>query len=621
MPPNASPTAKLFRSSKLFAMPPPLASPEADILNLYTRAVTPKATQLYPTRQAIVTPPSSLHRGDWGLKRPLPDKIQKQSTTPAVRVIAADTIEQITEYESAGDHTRTLAKLQELNLAIVTNRTTVTSYVQKSVFDVDEAKDNTGNPAKDDESRSIEGVASDMNNAIHSPVVGGQEVTLADMTEEEFDRYLLEKIDRERDEFVDFLRREINQRYSIIQKQKAREIGADMNQASKKMIPEEEFAAFLDTLHEERGSAIRLFPAILQYFKISPIFHKSDITRFKRANGNESFPDDVTKSDVSLYEMLRLDKGQARGRLSAKIAPYLPLAQRERLNVEEVLDLYKGAKATHDRHPSLGLSYNRSNAFIEMHPEMGPLSQHSPALARVLQPRITFSKSNRFSIVGLAGVVTRGPNRTSLAINDKNTNWTTGQGNVLDIETPGGETMLVNVQTASVDKQGRLDLQLGVPSPPSIAISQGVPFSEFPVQFFSAFANTGYKKYSTTEQLDEFGNPLPYDGDRQTTTTTTSPLRRVNEPLDSGPSSGRKYARGYNPQYSASRVGADQGTREGVGIGEGESAGAGKAVGADVAAALQGRQRRETPEEISIGKERRKKARENLLRSLGGRIV
>lgn len=587
-------------------MPPPLPPPEPEILNLYLRAVTPKATQLYPTRQAIITPASSLHRGDWGLKRPLPDKIQKQSTTPTVRIIAPDTIEQITEYESAGDHTRTLAKLQELNLAFVTTRTTVTNSAQKSVFDADEAENNARKSGEDDQNRSMEGVARDMKNIVHSPV-GGQEVTLADMTEEEFDRYLLEKIDRERDEFVEFLRREINQKYSIVRKQRAREIGADIAQAGEKTIPEKDFADFLDILHEERGSAVRIFPAILQYFKISPIFHKSDIARVKSASGSEGFGNDAIKSDVSLYEMLRLDKGQARGRLAAKLAPFLPSGQKERLNVEEVLDLYRGTKGTHDRHPSLGLSYNRSNAFIEMHPEMGPLSQHSPAPARVLQPRITFNKSNRFSIVGLAGVVTRGPNRTSLAVNDKNTNWTTGQGNILDIDTPGGETMLVNVQTASVDKNGRLDLQLGVPSPPSIAISQGVPFSDFPDRFFSAFGNSAYKRFlPKDQQLDEFGSPVRYNTARQHATAS----RRVDEPLDSGISSGgRKYARGYNPQYSPSTTGADQGAREGEGAG----------TGADVAAASQARTKRESPEEVSRAKEKRKKAQYDLLRRLSGK--
>ena len=525
-------------------------------------------------------------------------------------MIAADTIEQFTEYESAGDHTRTLAKLQELNLAIVSDRTTVSKYAQKSVFDADETKENAGKLRNDDEkNRSMEGVASHMNKVVHSPV-GGQEVTLAAMSEDEFVRYLWEKIDKERDGFVDFLRREINQKYSMNQKQRARDIGADITQAGEKTIPEEEFAAFLDILHKERGSAIRIFPAILRYFRISPIVHKSDIDRVKLENGIESVGDDGSTSGISLYEILRMNKDQTRGKLAAKIALFLPSADRERRNVEEFLSLYNGASATHNRHPSLGVSYNRSNAHIEMHPEIGPLSQHSPVVARVLQPRITYNKSNRFPIVGIAGVVTRGPNRTSLASNDKNTHWNTGQGNVLDIDTPGGETMLVNVQAASVDKHGRLDLQLGVPSLPAMAISMGVPFSEFPDRFFSTFANGGSRGSASRDQLDQSGNPVPYSGAGQTTN------RRVNEPLDAGASSGRKYARGYNPQHSASETGFDQGAQ----ARQGDGASAGRAAGADVAGALQGKGK-ETPEEISTGKEKRIKARDDLLRRLkGGQI-
>src|SRR5947207_14955187 len=70
-------------------------------------------------RPAIETPRSSVARGDWGLKRPLPSKsTTTSSSSPVVRVNNLDTFEHITDFESAADHTVTLEKWQELSFPI-----------------------------------------------------------------------------------------------------------------------------------------------------------------------------------------------------------------------------------------------------------------------------------------------------------------------------------------------------------------------------------------------------------------------------------------------------------------------------------------------------------------------
>ena len=110
-----SPTANLLRHSRLFSLPPPLPKPQLKATNGIH--LSDSATLPYPTHAAIETPTSSLCRGDWGLKRPLPLK-STTTANPVIRVKQIDSIDHITNFESAADHTLTLQKWQEMNLPI-----------------------------------------------------------------------------------------------------------------------------------------------------------------------------------------------------------------------------------------------------------------------------------------------------------------------------------------------------------------------------------------------------------------------------------------------------------------------------------------------------------------------
>ena len=553
------------------------------------RANAPRATQQYPTRQAIVTPPSSLHRGDWGLKRPLPDKIQKQSTTPNIRIIAADTIENFTEFESAGDHTRTLSKLQELNLAMMTKRASVTNDIQRSVFETDATPNSVKSPREGVASHATDGVSS----ATHE-----RAIALADMTEDEFERFLWEKIDRRRDEFVAFIKKEIDKEHSRAGKQKAIDVGSDVSKADEKAIPEEQFAAYIDLLHRNKGSATQLLPAILQFFGIAPILQKSD-TRIPAVVS--------TQKDFNLYDALNVKKGTASTRLISNIGNLLPGSKMQRMSAHEVIELSRNeSKETHNRHASLGISYNRSNAYIEMHPEIGPLQQHSPVPARVLQPRILLTRSNRHFLVGLAGVVAAGPNRTSHASNANKSNWTGNQGSVLDTETPGGETVYVNIQVASVDRHGRLDLQLGTPSPVATAISRGVPFSDFPTHFFGSFRSASMKEFTAVHPANGDGNQ------------THTQLRRVNDNLDAG-SGTRKYARGHIDRRTTfnGRAGAGVNQTSDGGSAASTRTGTGASTDAEMARTMNEGERTEA-EKAANRREERTAAHKALLYNLRG---
>lgn len=114
-----SPTARLLQSSRLFSLPRPLPPAALETpSSTGTYRASDSATQLYPTHQAITTPASSHHRGDWGLKRAIPGQ-STRSSTPSIRILGQDTTDHITEFESAADHERSREKWAEMGVPIV----------------------------------------------------------------------------------------------------------------------------------------------------------------------------------------------------------------------------------------------------------------------------------------------------------------------------------------------------------------------------------------------------------------------------------------------------------------------------------------------------------------------
>ena len=129
-----SPTAHLLRTSRLFSLPPPLPRPSSD-LTASANYESDTATLPYPIHAAIETTNSSLSRGDWGLKRPLPLKSTTRTSTPTIHIDNVDSIDQITDFSSAADHVLTLRKWQELGTPLsISEEKKEIDYV-RSVFE------------------------------------------------------------------------------------------------------------------------------------------------------------------------------------------------------------------------------------------------------------------------------------------------------------------------------------------------------------------------------------------------------------------------------------------------------------------------------------------------------
>ncbi|EPS44896.1 hypothetical protein H072_1111 [Dactylellina haptotyla CBS 200.50] len=116
------PTANLIRQSRLMAMPPPLSQTLSDS-QLYRLP--------YPTHQAITTPDSSRRRGDWGLKRPIPRKVE----STYIRYNNIDTMEHMTKIESSHDTVLTLKKWQEMDIPLGLRDASANKFTSAFHFD------------------------------------------------------------------------------------------------------------------------------------------------------------------------------------------------------------------------------------------------------------------------------------------------------------------------------------------------------------------------------------------------------------------------------------------------------------------------------------------------------
>ena len=251
-----SPTASLLRHSRLFSLPPPLPRPSHDFTATST-AESDTATLPYPTHATIETVQSSLSRGDWGLKRPLPLKSTTNTSTPTIRIDDVDSIDHITEFKSAADHTLTLQKWQEIGLPLsmpvkqkgafvsaenINTRHTPPTSVFESNFDNTEVK------------RSV-------NNAQRWKFKGPW---IAGKTEGEFDQYLEKNVKRRKLEFRNFVRDRLQKERAFEQRREAQESG----EAVESQVEVSEQDVDLHFKQLRRGDGIRLQMLIEEFLDL-----------------------------------------------------------------------------------------------------------------------------------------------------------------------------------------------------------------------------------------------------------------------------------------------------------------------------------------------------------------
>jgi hypothetical protein len=237
-----SPTASLLRTSRLFSLPSPLPKPASNF-TATANFESDTATLPYPTQQTIETTASSLGRGDWGLKRPLPrQSTYAKTTTPMLRIHQIDSIDHITDFDSAADHTLTLRKWQEMNLPV-------------SMAPPRHRASRTEPP--------VSAFESDIDNTVRSGRGTSQGrwkfkgPWLAGKTEGEFKDYTEKKVKRRKLAFRQFLRQRLVERTTARMRATSIESGEDI-QSGIVEISDNHFETYIKELrqHEEKLNAL-----------------------------------------------------------------------------------------------------------------------------------------------------------------------------------------------------------------------------------------------------------------------------------------------------------------------------------------------------------------------------
>ncbi|KAF7559833.1 hypothetical protein G7046_g4331 [Stylonectria norvegica] len=401
---TVSPGGALLRSSRLFSVPKPLPEPPSANLHIGDHK-SPTMTRQYPQYQSITSPLSSREKGDWGYKRPFPLKSTMTTSTPLIRITQIDSVENVTDFASASDHTLSLEKFQEMRVALSIPKgaqrpglSPQTDMWRKSVFEEDM-----------DFTALRKGKADDKRWKFDGP-------WLARMTEGDFLAYLKKKVRPRRAEFRELLKtrlaEELTSRLELAAKDEGEQL-LEEERISSDQITEEQFSNYVRSLRNDRAT---LYGLVSKYLDLAPLGQPVGIIQSIWSSG---------------------------GNNPAAESPY-------------------GKAGPPPSHPSAGISYLRTNSYMESHPVYGPQGRRTPVLARVLYPK---SGPNPAKL-GVGGFVADTP----AGDNEFNQRPTKGriahhktmlQGiSHLDTETFGGAKAFIDPYSASVDPSGKVVLEL-----------------------------------------------------------------------------------------------------------------------------------------------------------------
>lgn len=129
-------------------------------------------------------------------------------------------------------------------------------------------------------------------------------------------------------------------------------------------------------------------------------------------------------------------------------------------------------------HPSAGLGYLRTKAYITNHPILGPQAQPAPITARVVQARRTATgASESYARLGVGGFVAndqfRGTEKYDKFSGSRTHGTNAKDVETIDIDTPGGKKILVHPLFASVSNDGRVHVKIARSTGPEGAVARG----------------------------------------------------------------------------------------------------------------------------------------------------
>ena len=390
-----SPAAALLRTSRLFSLPPPLPTPQPAASSDQV-VWSETATSTFPTRQAIETTILGLARGDWGLKRPLPKK--SMSRKPKIRLNdGIDTIEHITDFESASDLALNLLKFQELEMPLTLPRLRKErqyAHFTNSVFD----------PKIDNTSKLSEEKAS-------TKGLGRWRYDgpwLAGLSRSEFESYLRTEIGKRKEDFADSVRKQLDRRRVTFLRDEGREVSAA------EPFTKEQINDYIRSLRHNRREFGNLIATFL----------------------------DLPEGPSSDKSSLAVDNPWEYGRETVAASSYAQF----------------GPPSTH---PSAGLSYTQSRAHSRNDAELGfqkPI-HNAGVQGRILRPDRRAGMESKSS-VGLAGFVASTSENGLQRMTGPNSygRRTTGRTMNTGMQKLAGEPAIIRPEQACINPDGSVYL-------------------------------------------------------------------------------------------------------------------------------------------------------------------
>ncbi len=510
---SLSPAAALLRNSRLFSLPNPLPRPQVGdplggggIIKASDTATLP-----YPTHQAITTTPASLARGDWGLKRPLPNKSYLLKVSdPVLRISQVDTIEQVTDYDSAADHVRTREKWEEMGLPMMRGLSVLTSDSPTGAdpdgaFEVrDDTTSYETDLGLDERGLSLKALKRNVSKTqslskrgrITPKMVKSAVQTLRkarSMKSIPEDSPLKEKLlkaewtvenykDQKAASFQPFVKPELNVEAHNTRRWKhdgpwlpgmsADEFVVYLNKEVSKRRPE--FLRYLihwvksDIYKSRKQAASKQVNAKFDEKLLDPI--EAARRRKEQERKWTTFTKQDIETAIAALRREAANKVLTSTLVEKLIVPFLkiPIVRfRHKIFAEDAdrrdFDLHRvdDASAPLSTHPSAGLGYLRTKSYLYTHPILGPQAHPAPVPARVLQPRSTATGKEMYARFGVGGFVAN-DDLKSTDYNSAVRTYTSNAQDVetIDIDTEGGKKVLVQPAFGSVANNGRIMMKL-----------------------------------------------------------------------------------------------------------------------------------------------------------------
>lgn len=451
-----------------------------------------------------------------------------KSSNPTIRVTGIDTIEHVTDYASAGDHTRTLEKFQELGVALSLNEVKDSMLRKASISVFEPAIDNTAKDSVDPDSQS---------GALRAHVRGllrrwkftGPSVTR--LSEGEFNQLLHRELKRKRGAFRRFLESRLwkefleNERGRAIEQAKVLD-GAEVakklveaqfyaSMANSGTIEWETFQADYDQHAAEVQEKLRSFIQHQDYENGSDLLvYAERLGDNFRLNAENNF-----SNYMQLWLVFQRADSTINSGLNTLIRDFLDIPKDPNPSQSASIVAGDPGPTTFSTHPSAGLGYLRTNSVLENHPLLGPRAEKSLVEARVLQPKAV---NRQAAILGVAGIATREPTNTS-----GQASHSTESTRDIDLKTPGGGKIWVSANNASIDSEGRVRLAASFPSTPSV----NVRANTFPDEAKSrgpTFQRSSRATPLTSSEVGDLGANFQFDKPLSASNST----REISSALD-----------------------------------------------------------------------------------------